>query len=142
MRLRLVGVLCALALIVPSLALAKTSEIVVNASTYSDPNVTVKKGDVVRWVWEQGAPGSITIIDGTSPDDEHAGDLWSFTLSSAHPSHEIEFDQVGTFNYFSVRPGGTITGTITVDQPAAVERATWSYLKQIFEEGYQGPGRR
>jgi len=138
MRLRLIGALCVIALAVPVLALGETFQVTVKADGLDPKDVTVRRGDTVQWVWESG---SHTLVSGETPDDPDLGKLFEFKLSKSDATLQMTFNDPGVIHYFA-EDQVAITGSITVEDASPVERATWSYLKQLFESGPSGPRRR
>ncbi len=135
MRLRLVGALCAIALLVPALALGATVQVTVKTDGLDPADITINRGDVVQWVWESG---SHTLVSGESPDDQNLGQIFEFKLSKTDATLQKTFNDPGVIHYFA-SDQVSIQGSITVNVPSPVQRATWSYLKTLFEGGPQSP---
>jgi plastocyanin len=136
MRLRLVGALCMIALVVPALALgAEVVKVTVKADGLDPADITINRGDIVQWVWESG---SHTLVNGESLDDPNMGQIFEFQLSKTDATLQRTFDEPGVIHYFA-KDQVAIEGSITVKDVSPVERATWSFLKQMFESGAPVP---
>ena len=139
MRFWIAGVLSAALLLVPALpAGAVVHEVQVQDGAFSPTELTIVKGDTVRWVWEAGAA---TITDGEPDDLEHAGTRFDAPLDAVHEIFEQVFPEPETVHYFS-RSNPDMQGTITVLDGTPVNRRTWGWLKRVFENPASGGVRR
>jgi plastocyanin len=127
----------ALGLALPALAsdvpvLAKDPHIVKVTDNGFDPaSLNIQKGDVVRWQLQEGASGHM-IVSGDY-QDEDAGDMFQFALSTQHLEQDFTFTKTGTFFYFASDHPTSMLGTVTVTESTPVNPATWGRLKQLFE---------
>ena len=81
-------------------------------------DITVPRGETVKWVWEEGFH---TTTNGTGSSDPEAGTLWNEPMSSSNKTFSFMFNEEGLFPYFCI-PHESIDmkGTITVEAPAGV----------------------
>jgi plastocyanin len=65
---------------------------------FSPANITIIKGDMVRWEW---GDGSHTITNGSGSSDPDAGTMFDATFNSSNPVFEYIFDTPGVFPIFA-----------------------------------------
>ena len=137
MRLLLAGafVLGSLLVFTPH-AIAETHEIQVRDFEFSPSEITIVKGDVVRWIWESGIH---TTTNGTGAADENAGTLWDANITGSSQTFEFTFAAEGTFPFFC-RPHelAGMKGTITVTEGTGVDATSWGRIKTIFDRPRPG----
>lgn len=105
--------------------------VTVAADEFSDTDLSIKKGDTVRWEWEGGA--HTILVAGNPAGSEDPEILLTFTLDDATKIQQLQFNEAGTF-YFYVQGRETVmAGTITVLEATPVRRSTWGFIKQVFE---------
>ena len=130
MRRLPIGVLCALLLLVPLAAGAAEHVITVRNFEFSPDDLQVKKGDVVRWVWESGAH---TVTDGDPEEPSEAGLRFDGIVNAQNQEFTRTFDQTGDFTYFSWTDTD-VRGAIHVVEGTPVSTKTWSWIKRAFED--------
>jgi plastocyanin len=129
--------LCAMAVIMLALLgsgvwtveAAETHEVIVTSAGFEPSELTVRKGDTVRWIWDSGTH---TVTSGKAPDEEDAGKLLDLPIDAQNDLVEYTFDETGVFDYFS-RTAPDIRGQVTIQDGTPVDPATWGYLKRMFE---------
>jgi plastocyanin len=126
-------------------ALAETVEIQMTTvdfePTFVPSSVTVHPGDMVRWVNVDPFLLEHSTVSGTGSADPTAGELWNSGTLSIGQYFEFTFDEIGTFEYFSVPHEfegmfGVIhvsnsTGAPEPDDPEVLT-STWGNIKKTF----------
>ena len=141
MVLRLAGIL-SLAMLLGAALPAGAEEVhlvTVTDEGFEPAQLTIQRGDVVRWEWESGRH---TITSGDSPLDENAGEIFDLVVDEANPVQEWVGAKVGTVPYFSQFLPETARGTITVADATPVSRRTGGWLKKAFEGSGPAAGTR
>ena len=128
--LTLVGAVAFCALAAPAQA-KEEHVVIVKANQFEPADITIIRGDLVRWVWEAGE-NTITSGLSSNPEDK-PGELWDATVDEGAPLFELTFDEKGSFPYFSRTNEGTMRGTITVLDEVPTRHQTWSTIKRVFE---------
>ena len=100
-------------------------------NNFAPKELTINKGDTIRWVW---VSGSHTTTSGTGGADPNAGDLWNAVIDLGNTEFERVFNDVGVFPYYCI-PHEIVgmTGTITVQEGTPVRTISWGAVKKIFE---------
>ena len=135
MRLSLFGLLSLLILAGTTLPAAAQSPdalkiVTVTETGFTPADVSLKKGDFVRWEWTTGAR---TIVVSENPaGSEEPGVLHTFAISEASKTEQLQFNQTNTY-YFYDPQDQRFTGTITVLEATPVNRTTWGFIKSVFE---------
>jgi plastocyanin len=115
-------------------------EITVTAQGFEPAELTIQRGDVVRWECDSGR---YSIISGEGPEDENAGERFQFVIDEETRFKELTFETVDVFPYFSRLGPDLVKGTITVTRSTPVDNATWGWVKRMFEgTGPSGSPRR
>jgi plastocyanin len=110
---------------------AKDPHVVKVSSTGFNPaELTIQRGDVVRWEWESGF---FTVYSGTDPSDENPDAFPEFAIDVDHRTHDWTPGEIGEFHYFAQPNAATMLGTITVREATPVDRTTWGTIKKLFE---------
>jgi len=127
----LIPAIASLLILAAGWAAAETHIVEVRNVEFSPRDITIQKGDIVRWVWIEGIH---TTTSGTGAADPDAGNMWDQDCDSANPQFEFTFDDTGLFNYFC-RPHEALDmkGTVTVEEGTPTEKLTWGRIKKIFE---------
>jgi plastocyanin len=120
------------------MAAARDYVVTVTDLGFSPAELTIQKEDMVRWEWESG---SHTIVDGDPDNPEDAGQVFEFPVNAQNLTFEFTFDESGTFEYFSLSDPD-LRGTITVLEGTPVDRATWGWIKKVFENDSAARNRR
>jgi plastocyanin len=135
--LRALAVVLALALPV-----AAAAEVVVVEMTTVDfeprfvpEEVTVRPGDTVRWVNTDPTALEHVTCSGTGSFDPAAGDLWLSPTLAFGQWYEHTFEDVGTFDYFSVPHEfagmfGVVVVTTSTGGGDNIETSTWGLIKR------------
>ena len=136
MRLPLLG-LASLLLIVGSAlpAVAQDLDAIkivgVLGSEFTDTEVTIKKGDYVRWEWEAGS--HLIVLSNLPALSEDGVTLYQFKLDAENEEGVYKFNETGTYHFFDQGRHDTMAGTVTVLEATPVQRATWGHIKSLFE---------
>lgn len=121
----------ALAVALPTFALAEVHEVQVGNYFFSPQNLTIRVGDTVRWIWVEGTH---TTTSGDPEDPETTGDVWSGPLNGSSTMYEFTFNDTGTFPYFcSIHPS-LMKATVVVQTETPVQPTTWTSIKRLFED--------
>lgn len=132
-RLLLLVTAC-LCLAAPSWVSAETHEVQVGNFFFSPQNLTIQKGDTVRWVW---VSGTHTTTSGSPDDLENSGLVWDNPLNEGTPSFEHTFNDAGAFPYYcTIHPA--MLASITVEEGTPIRRTTWTKIKRLFEGSTPG----
>ncbi|MEZ5066522.1 MAG: plastocyanin/azurin family copper-binding protein [bacterium] len=142
MRLRALAL--ALALVIPSSALADT--VIVQMTTdpsqgfqprFVPADVTIQPGDTVRWVNTDEFSLEHGTCSGTGSSDPLAGQLWQSPSLPYGQWFEHTFDDPGMFEYFSVpHEFAGMFGVVRVGNSTDIpdiEDSTWGRTKALFE---------
>jgi plastocyanin len=138
MRLAHSAVLIVLLLLVPLAAVAAEHVVIVRDFEFSPSELTIQKNDVVRWVWESGAQ---TVTDGDPEEPSEAGLRFDGIVNAQNHEFTRTFGETGDFPYFSWTDTG-VKGAISVVEGTPVDRATWGWIKQVFENTSSARNRR
>ena len=108
---------------------------IVQASNFvfTPADLTVQKGDTVKWVWVNGTHT-------TTSDSTTGNTVWNAPLDQSHTSFSYVFNYTGTFEYYCVyhRSLGMI-GTITVEPATYVKSGNSEPYSYSLEQNYPNP---
>jgi len=111
-------------------ALAVVHDVQQQGFVFTPAEITVNRGDVVRWHWNDGTH---TVTNGENPSAQGAGTLFDAPLDSGHTTFEYTFDTAGTYPYHCTYHYSIgMTGTVTVNPDTPVEATTWSRIKALY----------
>ncbi len=138
MRLSLFGLLSMLIMAAATLPAAAQNPdalqiVKVTATGFTPADVSLKKGDFVRWEW---AAGSRTIVVSGNPATSEEPDvLFTFGISEEKQMYQFQFNEASTYYYYDPNEPDDprFSGTITVLEATSVNRATWGFIKSVFE---------
>jgi plastocyanin len=104
--------------------------VTVTATGFTPADVSLKKGDYVRWQWEAG---SRTIVVSENPaGSEEPNVLVTFGINEVDKTQQLQFNETSTYYYYDPQDQ-RFTGTITVLEATPVSRTTWGFIKSVFE---------
>lgn len=135
MRLSLFGLLSVLILAGTTFPAAAQNPdalkiVTVTETGFDATDVSLKKGDFVRWEWEAGAR---TIVVSENPAaSEEPNVLITFAISEAEQTQQLQFNETGTYYYYDPQDQ-RFSGIITVLEATPVSRTTWGFIKSVFE---------
>jgi plastocyanin len=124
MRRLLIVVAAALALTLPANALAATRTVNIYGSIFRPASVTIKTGDVIRWVNRDNANHQVVADDGT----------FASPILRQGRSYSHTFRAIGTFRYRDVL-GAPKRGTVVVTGTAPVNSLTLGVAAPILVFG-------
>jgi len=108
---------------------------VVQASNnvFTPANLTIMKGDTVKWVWIEGTHT-------TTSDTTEGATVWDAPLDQNHPSFSYVFTQTGMFSYYCIyHVSFGMKGTITVGPATSVKSANSVPHGYSLEQNYPNP---
>lgn len=114
---------------------AETHVVLVQDGGFSPSELTLRKGDMVRWEW---VSGNHTVTSGESPEDRDAGSRFEAVVNAESVVFEHTFTEAGVVSYFSRSDWETVKGKVTVLDATPVDRQTWGRLKALFENPASG----
>lgn len=76
-----------------------TTDVIMTNSAFDPHDVTINKGEKVRWINQETLPVPHTSTSG-DPDNPDHGTLWNSGTIVAGASFTHQFDQVGEFEYY------------------------------------------
>jgi plastocyanin len=104
--------------------------VTVEETGFSPADVSLKKGDFVRWEW---TAGSHTIVVSENPaGSEEPSVLLTFGISEASKTQQLQFNETNVYYYYDPQDQ-RFSGTITVLEATPVRRSTWGFIKSVFE---------
>jgi plastocyanin len=104
--------------LLPWTGLMAEVEVKVRNFEFSPRDITIPRGETVKWVWEEGFH---TTTSGTGSSDPDAGNLWDEPISSSNTTFSFQFNEEGFFPYYCVpHEFLDMKGTITVEAPGGV----------------------
>lgn len=112
----------------------QTTHIVqVSNFVFTPANLTIAKGDTVKWVWVSG-------VHTTTSDSTTGVDVWNANIDQSHPTFSFVFSSPGIHNYYCIYHVSIgMKGTITVAQPTAVAVSKQLPRNFILEQNYPNP---
>ena len=142
---RIRGFLAAAALGIGFAASAHAETIVIQMTTvnfrptFVPAEVSIRPGDVVRWVNVDPYLLDHSTCSGTGSADPQAGVLWNSGTVSTGEFFERQFPEPGDFTFFSIPHEfegmfGAVHVTTSLDSGPAVETTTWGHLKARFAQ--------
>ena len=115
----------------PVPAVAADHIVTVRNFEFDPAELTIQTGDTVIWQWESGTH---TTTNGTGSGDPNAGTLWDSPITSANPTFQYTFTEVGEYPFFCTpHELANMVGTVTVEEGTPTETITWGRIKRIFD---------
>ncbi|MDO8631345.1 MAG: cupredoxin domain-containing protein [Phycisphaerales bacterium] len=88
---------CAQAVVPPSVQ--GTTDVIMKNNAFGPHDVTINRGEKVRWINEETLPVPHTATSG-DPDNPDHGMLWNSGMIQPGASFTHQFDEVGEFEYY------------------------------------------
>lgn len=107
--------------------------VTVTATGFTPADLSLKKGDFVRWEW---AAGSRTIVVSENPaSSEEPNVLFTFGINEEKKTYQLQFSEANTYYYYDPNEpdDARFSGIITVLEATPIKRTTWGFIKSVFE---------
>jgi plastocyanin len=119
-----------LVLLVALPASAAVHDVQQQGFVFNPSEITIDKGDTVRWHWNDGIH---TVTNGVNPNSPDAGALFDAPLDNGNATFEYTFTITGTIPYHCrFHFGLGMTGTVTVNNDVPVKASTWGRIKALY----------